>query len=87
MDAKNTPREAAIWTNSTIFQQYRIERLIDLGWTFSWNGEFNCAIQDQVVKTENYWKFIIKDGTTDDVCRRSNSAVVSIQDLYPGARP
>jgi len=30
---------------------------------------FVCAVQDQVVNTKNYRKFIIKDGTIDDVCR------------------
>jgi len=35
-------------------------------------GAFVCAVQDQVVNTKNYRKFIIKDGTMDDVCRRCN---------------
>ncbi|KAL0266343.1 UNVERIFIED_CONTAM: hypothetical protein PYX00_008916 [Menopon gallinae] len=40
---------------------------------------FACAIMDQVLATKNYLKFIVKDGTHDDRCRRCLQAPETIQ--------
>ncbi|KAL0274582.1 UNVERIFIED_CONTAM: hypothetical protein PYX00_002681 [Menopon gallinae] len=40
---------------------------------------FVCAIMDQVIATKNYLKFIVKDGTQDDRCRRCLQAPETIQ--------
>ena len=45
---------------------------------------FVCAIQDQVVNTKNYRKFIIKDGTVHDLWRQCKSAVGNMQHIISG---
>jgi hypothetical protein len=45
------------------------------------NGEFCVCLQDQVVNTKNYRKFVIKDGTIDDFCRPCKSAVENFQHI------
>jgi len=42
------------------------------------------AIQDQVVLTRNYRRYIIRDGAEDDNCRRCNAAPETIQDVISG---
>jgi preprotein translocase subunit Sec63 len=41
--------------------------------------DFMCAIQDQAVNCKNYTKFIIKDGTVDELSRQCNLTVENIQ--------
>lgn len=47
---------------------------------------FMCAIQDQVINTRNYKKYIIRDGTTNDSCRRCGTVSESIQHIISGCR-
>lgn len=47
---------------------------------------FMCAIQDQVICTKNYKKYIIKDGTVNDKCRRCNTETENIQYIVTGCQ-
>lgn len=47
---------------------------------------FLVAIQDQVIPTNNYKKYILKDGTEDDRCRRCRSAVENVNHIISGCQ-
>lgn len=47
---------------------------------------FMTAIQDQVINTKNYKKYIIKDGTRDDSCRRCKATSETIHHIISGCQ-
>lgn len=54
------------------------------GYLFPETEGFVLAIQDQVIATKNYKKYIIKDGTENDKCRRCNQQPETIQHILGG---
>lgn len=60
---------------------------LSLGEIYAETEGFMIAIQDQVIHTKNYAKYIIKDcNTTDDKCRRCFQAPETIQHIISGCK-
>lgn len=68
---------------------------VDKRASFNWliHGElqpetegFFIAIQDQVIKTNNYRKYILKDGVESDLCRRCKRGTETIHHIIGGCQ-
>jgi hypothetical protein len=70
------------------------ERNVDLQVSYKWlsvgslfaeTERFMIAIQDEVIATKNYRKFILRDSQLpDDKCRKCNAASATIQHILGG---
>lgn len=86
------------WLQKTLHGKHRNmlnQPKIDIKASNAWltNGDlfpetegFMCAIQDQVINTPNYKKYIIKDGTQNDTCRRCHGAAENIHHIISGCQ-
>ena len=84
------------WTQKALHERYpneirqpNVDKVASLRWLtdgviFPDTEGFMVAIQDQVVLARNYCKYIIRDGTEDDSCRRCHTAPETIQHIVPG---
>ena len=84
------------WTQKALHGRYpneisqdNVDKAASLAWLtegslFPETEGFMIAIQDQVVPTKNYRRYIIKDGTVDDRCRRCGVASETIQHVISG---
>nr|XP_018914170.1 PREDICTED: uncharacterized protein LOC109042060 [Bemisia tabaci] len=61
-------------------------KFLQSGQLFPETEGFILAIQDQVIRTRNYRKFVIKDGTVDDSCRKCHLCPETIDHITAGCR-
>jgi hypothetical protein len=86
------------WSQKTIhgrfpndIRQPNVDKQASLKWLhdgmlFPETEGFLIAIQDQVIATKNYKKYIMKDGTTDDKCRKCGVTNETIQHVVSGCQ-
>ena len=55
---------------------------LQLGYLFPEIEGFNIAIQDQVIHTRNYGKYILKENIVNDKCRKCNRQSETIQHIF-----
>jgi hypothetical protein len=82
MVSKGPPWKIPIRAKSRIHGQKRITCLVNSVWYFPETEGFMCAIMDQVIATNNYRKYILKDNTADtDLCSRCQKESETIQHI------
>lgn len=91
----STADRREIWKGKELHGRYfraltgpEIDQLASVHWLrfgdlFGETEGFVCAIQDEVVKTNNYRRFIMKDGTID-ICRACHQPGESIRHVISG---
>lgn len=99
LDQKATPTgKLEAWARKELHGRFRASitaRGIDKSASFSWlkhgglfkeTEGFITAIQDKVIPTLNYRKYILKDGSSNDNCRLCNSFTENIEHLTGGCQ-
>ena len=94
--AQDKQKKLSAWAQKTVhgrhyheLQQPHIDREASNAWLTQGNlfpetEGFMIAIQDQVVCTRNYRKYILKDSTVEDVCRQCQKSGETIQHITAG---
>lgn len=80
----NSKRLHSRFKNDLSKQHQLSTKWMELGHLYAETEGFMCAIQDQVIPTKNYQKYITQNNTDSDYCRMCKSTSETIQHITAG---